>query len=147
MMNSNGTTSSSTHRALASSARPTYMSVSATYRGFREWRNGPVSTSAVVGNVGLTFVPARSMTARPQNATRTPSARRTPPAQFRAFDDRTGCGATHCSRNPLANALWVLLLVVPLLFIMHYGVVRREERYLEAKFGDAYRASRSRVRR
>jgi len=47
----------------------------------------------------------------------------------------------------LANARWVLVLVVPLLFIMHYGVVRREERYLEAKFGDAYRAYRSRVRR
>ncbi len=65
------------------------------------------------------------------------------------------------SRNPLyvaltliyvglalvANALWVLVLVVPVLLVMHYGVVRREERYLEAKFGDAYRQYRSRVRR
>jgi protein-S-isoprenylcysteine O-methyltransferase Ste14 len=47
----------------------------------------------------------------------------------------------------LANALWVLVLIVPVLLILHYGVVRREERYLEAKFGDAYRAYRSRVRR
>jgi protein-S-isoprenylcysteine O-methyltransferase Ste14 len=47
----------------------------------------------------------------------------------------------------LANALWVLVLIVPVLFVTHYGVVRREERYLEAKFGDAYRAYRSRVRR
>ena len=47
----------------------------------------------------------------------------------------------------LANALWVLVLIVPVLLLMHYGVVRREERYLEAKFGDAYGEYRSRVRR
>ena len=47
----------------------------------------------------------------------------------------------------LANALWVLALIVPVMVLMHYGVVRREERYLEAKFGDAYRDYRSRVRR
>ena len=47
----------------------------------------------------------------------------------------------------LANALWVLVLVLPVLLVLHYGVVRREERYLEAKFGDAYRHYRSRVRR
>lgn len=47
----------------------------------------------------------------------------------------------------LANALWVLVLIVPVLLILHYGVVRREERYLGAKFGDAYREYCSRVRR
>jgi len=47
----------------------------------------------------------------------------------------------------LTNALWLLLLIVPVLLVLHLGVVRREERYLEAKFGDAYRAYRSRVRR
>jgi protein-S-isoprenylcysteine O-methyltransferase Ste14 len=47
----------------------------------------------------------------------------------------------------LANALWVLVLIVPVLLILHYGVVRREELYLEAKFGDAYREYRSGVRR
>jgi len=47
----------------------------------------------------------------------------------------------------LANALWVLVLIVPVLLVLHYGVVRREERYLEARFNDAYREYRSRVRR
>lgn len=47
----------------------------------------------------------------------------------------------------LSNAFWVLGLLVPVLLIMHFGVIRREERYLEAKFGDAYRGYRGRVRR
>lgn len=47
----------------------------------------------------------------------------------------------------MVNALWVVAVLVPLLLVMHYGVVKPEERYLEAKFGEAYRQYRSRVRR
>jgi protein-S-isoprenylcysteine O-methyltransferase Ste14 len=47
----------------------------------------------------------------------------------------------------MVNALGILVALVPLLFVMHYGVIKREERYLEAKFGDAYRQYRARVRR
>ena len=42
---------------------------------------------------------------------------------------------------------WLLILLVPVLGVMHWGVVRREERYLEQKFGDLYRQYRCRVRR
>jgi protein-S-isoprenylcysteine O-methyltransferase Ste14 len=42
---------------------------------------------------------------------------------------------------------WTLLLTVPLLLTIRYGVVAREERYLEQRFGDAYRQYQSRVRR
>jgi protein-S-isoprenylcysteine O-methyltransferase Ste14 len=45
------------------------------------------------------------------------------------------------------NSLWLLLTLVPFALIIHYGVVVREEAYLERKFGDAYRNYRSRVRR
>jgi protein-S-isoprenylcysteine O-methyltransferase Ste14 len=31
--------------------------------------------------------------------------------------------------------------------VIHFGVVKREERYLEAKFGDAYRAYKASVPR
>ena len=31
--------------------------------------------------------------------------------------------------------------------VLHFGVVKREERYLEAKFGDAYRAYKAQVPR
>ena len=46
-----------------------------------------------------------------------------------------------------ARSFWAIGLVVPLLWIINTGVIVREERYLERKFGDAYRAYRARVRR
>jgi protein-S-isoprenylcysteine O-methyltransferase Ste14 len=65
------------------------------------------------------------------------------------------------SRNPIYVALsllmagiavavdraWIVILLAPVLVVMRYGVIGREERYLERKFGDAYRAYKARVRR
>src|SRR3974390_698768 len=34
---------------------------------------------------------------------------------------------------------WMLVMTIVFAVVIHFGVVRREERYLEAKFGDAYR--------
>jgi protein-S-isoprenylcysteine O-methyltransferase Ste14 len=70
-------------------------------------------------------------------------------------------GPFRFSRNPLYVGLtliylglttaldttWGLVLLVPLLVVMHLGVVRREERYLEGKFGEIYRQYRAGVRR
>lgn len=47
----------------------------------------------------------------------------------------------------LANSLWFLVLLVPLLFVMHWGVVLREEQYLAKQFGHAYVEYKSTVRR
>jgi len=47
----------------------------------------------------------------------------------------------------LTNALWTLVTLVPILLIVHYGIVRGEERYLQTQFGDAYREYCARVRR
>jgi protein-S-isoprenylcysteine O-methyltransferase Ste14 len=47
----------------------------------------------------------------------------------------------------LINALWILLLVVPAVLVLRYGVIAREEAYLTRKFGDAYRQYTTQVRR
>jgi len=47
----------------------------------------------------------------------------------------------------LCNSWWGVALLFPVLVVLHFGVVRREERYLERKFGEEYLAYRSQVRR
>lgn len=47
----------------------------------------------------------------------------------------------------LTDTAWPWLLLPLVLVIMHYGVILREERYMENKFGDAYRQYKTRVRR
>ena len=70
-------------------------------------------------------------------------------------------GLYRYSRNPMylalglfyagigiaADNLWVLVLLVPLLVVVYTGVIAREERYLEAKFGEAYLRYKAKVRR
>jgi protein-S-isoprenylcysteine O-methyltransferase Ste14 len=45
------------------------------------------------------------------------------------------------------DTLWLLAMLVPFALVIRYGVVAREEAYLERKFGDVYRGYRLRVRR
>ena len=70
-------------------------------------------------------------------------------------------GPYRLSRNPIYVALtlmylglalgygswWPVVLLAPVLIVMRYGVIAREERYLEARFGEAYRAYCASVRR
>ena len=70
-------------------------------------------------------------------------------------------GPFRFSRNPLyialmllyfgltlaVNTWWGIVMLVPLLILMHRGVVLREERYLDEKFGETYRQYSSKVRR
>jgi len=69
-------------------------------------------------------------------------------------------GAHAFTRNPMylgmalvyaglalaADSMVALVLLAPLLLVIQFGVIAREERFMEAKFGDAYRAYRKRVR-
>jgi protein-S-isoprenylcysteine O-methyltransferase Ste14 len=46
-----------------------------------------------------------------------------------------------------AQSSWILILTLPLAITIRYGVVAREEAYLERRFGDAYGDYKVRVRR
>ncbi len=70
-------------------------------------------------------------------------------------------GPFSVSRNPIylgmligilgaaiaANTLWILLALVVWYPVMRWGVIAREEAYLERKFGETYLAYKRRVRR
>ena len=70
-------------------------------------------------------------------------------------------GTHRWSRNPIyvgmffiylgiglaARSPWIVILTLPLGITVRYGVVAREEAYLERRFGNAYRDYKSRVRR
>jgi protein-S-isoprenylcysteine O-methyltransferase Ste14 len=70
-------------------------------------------------------------------------------------------GPYRFSRNPLSvslvmlyigmalqiNTVWPIILMPALLWVNHFGIILREERYLESKFGDEYRNYRATVRR
>jgi len=89
------------------------------------------------------------------------SASGTPVQTSRATNTVVTTGPYRFSRNPiyiglsliyagiaLGLALWWALVLLPVLWIiLHFGVVRREEAYLEARFGEAYKSYRSRTRR
>lgn len=47
----------------------------------------------------------------------------------------------------LASTLWAFVSLVPTLLVIEYGVIRREERYLERKFGTEYTSYKARTRR
>ncbi len=70
-------------------------------------------------------------------------------------------GPYRFSRNPIylsmtllsvgialwVNTLWMLIILVPVLLIMQFGVIAREETYLTRKFGEEYLRYTSNVHR
>lgn len=47
----------------------------------------------------------------------------------------------------MTGSTWMAILIVPAFLVLHYGVVLREERYLEQKFGAPYLAYKRSVPR
>ncbi|MFP4004320.1 MAG: methyltransferase family protein [Alphaproteobacteria bacterium] len=58
-----------------------------------------------------------------------------------------GLTANYLGISVLADAPAALALLAIVLPVMRYGVIGREERYLEGKYGDAYRAFKRRTGR
>jgi protein-S-isoprenylcysteine O-methyltransferase Ste14 len=55
--------------------------------------------------------------------------------------------AIHLGVAVADNNAWLPILLLPVLLVLRYGVVAREEAYLEHRFGARYAAYRGRVRR
>jgi protein-S-isoprenylcysteine O-methyltransferase Ste14 len=47
----------------------------------------------------------------------------------------------------MVDSAWILAMAIPFALVIRYGVIAREERYLETKFGESYRHFRASVRR
>lgn len=58
-----------------------------------------------------------------------------------------GLFLVHAGIGIVVRSPWILILMLPLAAVIRYGVVAREEAYLERRFGEAYRDYRARVRR
>jgi len=69
------------------------------------------------------------------------------PYRFSRNPIYVGGTLTYLGLAALADSLWLLVLLAPLLIVLRHGVIAREEAYLEAKFGAPYRAYKARVRR
>lgn len=55
--------------------------------------------------------------------------------------------AIYLALGLMVNSFWFLFLLVPLWLVMRWGVIAREERYLNTRFGEVYRDYRRKVRR
>ena len=85
----------------------------------------------------------------------------TPASPYKPVSHMVTEGPFHYTRNPgylamtmiytgiasLANALWAILLLPVVLLGIQRGVIEREERYLERKFGEEYLSYKAQVRR
>ncbi len=85
----------------------------------------------------------------------------TPASPYRPVERVATGGPFRYTRNPgylsmamiyagiasIANALWAVLLLPVALLVIRRGVIDREERYLERKFGETYLRYKARVRR
>jgi protein-S-isoprenylcysteine O-methyltransferase Ste14 len=85
----------------------------------------------------------------------------TPPEPHKPTRAQATGGPYRFTRNPMylgmalgqaglalvGNALWPLLTLIPVIWVIRRQVIDREEAYLTSKFGDDYRALTARTRR
>lgn len=71
----------------------------------------------------------------------------TGPFRFTRNPMYVGFTCLYAGISLLAHAVWPLVFLPLVLAVMHYGVILREERYLEGVFGEPYRDYCRQVRR
>ncbi len=69
------------------------------------------------------------------------------PYRYSRNPDYVGQTLIYAGSSVMRNRVWPLLLLPAVLAIVTHGVVRREERYLNAEFGTAYQEYAGRVPR
>jgi protein-S-isoprenylcysteine O-methyltransferase Ste14 len=69
------------------------------------------------------------------------------PYRFSRNPGYLGMALAFAGISLMSSAVWSLVALVPTLAVIEFGVIRREERYLERTFGEEYRAYCARVRR
>jgi protein-S-isoprenylcysteine O-methyltransferase Ste14 len=114
--------------------------------GALRWVGLPV----LAGGVGLAawFLAAMRRKRTPVDPYATPTAIvQDGPFQYTRNPAYAGMALIYSGIALLAGARWPWLLLPVVLATIQKGVIEREERYLEERFGDEYRVYRSRVRR
>ena len=105
---------------------------------------------ALLLGIGLVAVGRRTMVRHGTNVNPTLPATaivETGPFRFTRNPLYLGLTLIYIGLSLLLNTWWSLLLLVPVWLVMHFKVVRREEAYLQDKFGQTYLSYRQRVRR
>ena len=114
----------------------------------------PIGVWVAVGLIAVAVgivVPAYQVLARAQTAfdARKPTTKVviTGPFRFSRNPTYLALSLLHIGISFALGSSWLLLTVVPAVAVTQWGVIGREERYLETKFGDEYRRYASMVRR
>jgi len=118
--------------------------------GLAHWINVTIAGAMVLIGLALATAGIRNFT---RAATPVPTAQPTQALVTTGIHGYTrnpiylGMFLVYAGIGLVVRSPWILILILPLVLTIRYGVVMREEAYLERRFGDAYRAYKSRVRR
>jgi protein-S-isoprenylcysteine O-methyltransferase Ste14 len=96
-----------------------------------------VSALATFHRIGTAVVPVRPASALALAG----------PYRFTRNPMYLGLAAAHAGIALIGNALWPLIALIPVIWLIQTQVIAREEAYLERRFGGDYQRYRTRVRR
>ncbi len=100
-----------------------------------------------VAVLGGAFSAFRRMGQHPDPRKPTPMIARDGPYRFTRNPMYLGTSLVQLGLGIAIGNAWIILLLVPVVVVVHYGAILPEERYLEAKFGDEYTSFQASVRR
>lgn len=109
-----------------------------------------LGAAAICGGVAIllsAFSVFRRIRQHPDPRKPTPAIVRDGPYRFTRNPMYLGIGLLQLGIGLALDNAWILLLLVPVLLVIHYGAILPEERYLEQKFGEEYTRFKASVRR